>query len=285
MDLEQVKKYQFPVIHDDYDSKDSILYALGLGYGSDPMNKQELRFVTEDEQLVVPSQCNVMAYPGFWMRDVPQLGIDWVRVLHGEQMIEILRPLPVNAKVEASPRIIAVDDKGKDKGAAIYVERAIRLADSGEIVAIVRSTVFARGDGGQGGFGEPPSPPAKLADGEPDRVFEIATSTRAALIYRLSGDLNPVHSDPDIARQAGFERPILHGLCTMGIACRAVIECFCNFQPERLNRLFVRFSQPVYPGETLRFEFFGGPREVRFRARVAERDAVVLDRCTAGIAA
>ena len=283
MNLEEVRRYQFSTIESEYTFKDSILYALGLGYGSDPLDTEELHFVTEDDQRLVPSQCNVMSYPGFWLRDESRLGFDWLRVVHGEQLIKILRPLPVAARVHATPHILAIEDKGEDKGAVVYLQREIRLAETGEALAVVRSTVFARGDGGQGGFGEPPPAPTRIAVTEPDVVLQLPTSTRSALIYRLSGDFNPIHSNPDVARQAGFEKPILHGMCTMGLACRAILQRFCNQRPERLKSLFVRFSQPVIPGETIRFEFFKEAGLLRFRAFAVERNVVVLDRCTAQV--
>lgn len=283
MNPERTRNYRFPLIEHRYDFRDSILYALGLGYGADPMDKGGLRYVTEEEQLVVPTQCNILSYPGFWMRDVPELGFDWVKVVHGEQMIRVFRPLPPAASVQARPRITAIDDKGEGKGATVYVEREITLSETGELLAMVRSTVFARGDGGFGGFGKAPEVPPKIVLNEPDVVCEIPTSPRSALIYRLSGDYNPIHSNPDVARDAGFDRPILHGMCTMGIACRVLLAEFCDLRPERLQSIFVRFSQPVVPGETIRLEFFKEPDEIRFRAWSIERNVLVLDRCSAEI--
>lgn len=283
MNLAEIRKYQFPLIQEEYTFKDSILYALGLGYGGDPLNRDELHYVTEDDQRVVPTQCNVMSYPGFWVRDLPQLGFDWLKVVHGEQMIRILRPLPAAATVQARTRISAIEDKGSDKGAAVYVERDISLVETGEVLAHVHSTVFARGDGGQGGFGEHAMSPTRIASSTPDAVCELPTSARSALIYRLSGDFNPIHSNPDVAREAGFDRPILHGMCTMGVACRAILQTYCDNRPERMKSMFVRFSQPVFPGERIRIEFFREPDVLRFRALAVERDVVVLDRCSAEI--
>ncbi len=285
MHLAKVIEYRFPLFEFDYSFADSILYALGLGYGADPLDENELRFVTEDDQRVIPTQSNIMAYPGFWMRDRPELEFDWLKVVHGEQHIRLLKPLPVAARVQARPRITAIDDKGEGKGAAVHIEREIALADSGEVIAVVASTIFARGDGGQGGFGTAPPAPQKITATEPDAVCDIPTSTRAALIYRLSGDFNPIHSNPATAREAGFDKPILHGMCTMGIACRALLALYCDHRPERLQSMFVRFSQPVIPGETIRVEFFNEPGTIRFRARSVERNVVVLDRCSAVIAA
>jgi acyl dehydratase len=285
MNLEQVRSYAFPVIEQDYSFKDSILYALGLGYGSDPLDQDELAFVTETGQRVVPTQCNVLGYPGFWLRDVPGLGFDWVKVLHGEQSIRIHRPLPASARIQAQHRITAIDDKGQDKGAVVYFEKTIRLAGSAEVLATARWTIFARGDGGQGGFGEVPQAPAPITGTAADASCVIGTSPRAALIYRLSGDLNPIHAVPELARAAGFPRPILHGMCTMGVACRAILRTYCDNRPERLRAMFVRFSQPVFPGETIRVEFFRESTQLRFRAFAVERAVLVLDRCSAELAA
>ena len=283
MHLDVIGRYRFPTIEDEYSYKDSILYALGLGYGNDPLNRSELAYVTEEDQLVVPTQCNVMAYPGFWPRNIPELGFDWVKILHGEHKINVLRPLPPAAKVKATHRISAIEDKGSDRGAVVYFERELSLLDTGEPLATVRSTIFARGDGGQGGFGKCPSAPSPIVATELDAVCEIQTSRRSALIYRLSGDLNPIHSNPDVARQAGFDRPILHGMCTMGIACRAILKTYCNNQPHRLKGMFVRFSQVVFPGETIKVEFFKEQDALRFRAIAIERNVVVLDRCSAEV--
>jgi acyl dehydratase len=135
-----------------------------------------------------------------------------------------------------------------------------------------------RGDGGCGSHGVAPAQAAPLPNAEPDMTREIATSPGQALIYRLSGDLNPLHADPAAARKVGFEKPILHGLCTMGIATRALLDTFAPGEPERLKSVFVRFSKPVFPGETIVTEMFTTGGEIRFRCKVKERDAIVLDR-------
>lgn len=257
-----------------------MLYALGLGYGADPLDPNELAFVYERDQQAVPSQCVVLGHPGFWHRE-PETGIDWVRLLHGEQFFEIESPLPATGDVVVAHRVAAVDDKGAGKGALLYVESRVSEAGTGKLYATLRSSQFLRGDGGCGSFGIAPAPAMPLPEGEPDRRVTLATLPQAALIYRLSGDLNPLHADPEIANAAGFDRPILQGLCTMGIACRAILSAYCDNRPERLKSLFVRFSKPVYPGETIRFEFFERDGAVLFRAVAMERDAIVLDRCRA----
>jgi acyl dehydratase len=157
-------------------------------------------------------------------------------------------------------------------------------SETNALLASVRSVVFLRGDGGCGSFGAPPTSPGPIAGRAPDAVCEIKTLPQQALIYRLSGDYNPLHADPKPARKAGFERPILHGLCTMGIATRALLSTYLPGNPDGLKSMFVRFIKPVYPGETILAEFHRNGDEVRFRCRVKERDAVVLDRGSAVLA-
>jgi acyl dehydratase len=277
VDIEKLRTFSFPPIEQKYTFKDTILYALGLGYGADPMSRSELDFVYEENLKVVPSQCVVLAYPGFWARN-PEFGIQWVKILHGEQSFEIHRPLPPQGAVRGEFEIEAVDDKGAEKGSVLYLLKRLHDAASGDLIATVRSVAFLRGDGGCGSFGSPPPQAPALPDTDPDISHEIATLPRQALIYRLNGDYNPIHADPVSATKAGFERPILHGLCTMGVATRALIETLSPGEPERLKSMFTRFSKPVFPGETIVTEIFNTPGEIRFRCRVKERDVVVLDR-------
>ena len=141
-----------------------------------------------------------------------------------------------------------------------------------------------RGDGGKGGLCAPAATPEAIPDRAPDLTVDVPTNPQIALIYRLSGDYNPIHASPAIARKAGFERPILHGLCTMGLATRALIEGVCGGAPDRLTSLYVRFSKPVFPGETIRTEIYHEHDRIRFRCRAVERDLVVLDRGVAVVA-
>ena len=257
-----------------------MLYALGLGYGSNPSDAGQLAFVYENNLRTVPSICCVLAHPGFWAKN-PMFGIDWLKMLHGEQSFEIHSPIPPEGTVIGTYEIVAVEDKGAGKGAILHQVKKLSDKQSGRLLATVRSVVFLRGDGGCGSFGEVPAAAAALPDGTPSSACDIATLPQSALIYRLSGDYNPIHADPEAATKAGFERPILHGLCTLGVATRALLSTFANGTPEHLKSLFVRFSRPVFPGETIRTEFFTSGREIRFRSRVLERDVVVLDRCSA----
>lgn len=283
MQVQTLRDYRIAPVEQAYDWKASALYALGLGYGANPLDESELSFVYEGDQRAVPSLCVVLGHPGFWLRD-PALGIDWVKLLHGEQGFEIHRPLPPQGRVRSTHRIVALEDKGADKGAVLHVEKRLENADDTSLIATVRTTLFLRADGGQGAFGEAPAAPTALPEGPADITLDIPTLPQQALIYRLSGDYNPIHADPAIARKAGFDRPILHGLCTMGLACRAVLQAVCDNRPERLRSMFVRFSKPVFPGETIRTEFFRRGSQVRFRARALERDVIVLDRASAELA-
>ena len=280
MNLDAVRNFRFEAVTHTYSRRDSMLYALGLGYGSEPTDPAQLAFVYEDNLRAVPSMCCVLAHPGMWVTN-PDLGIDWLKILHGEQSFEIHNPLPPESTVVGTCEIVAVEDKGPGTGAILHQIKKLNDKASGQLLATVRSVLFMRGDGGCGGFGEVPEAAQPLPEQAPSSTREIATLPQSALIYRLSGDYNPIHADPKAATKAGFEAPILHGLCTFGVATRALLSTFANDAPERLKSLSARFSRPVFPGETIKTEFFGTGNEVRFRSRVVERDLIVLDRGSA----
>ncbi|QQV77668.1 MaoC family dehydratase N-terminal domain-containing protein [Sphingomonas aliaeris] len=281
MDVEALRTMHIDAIEQEYGKRETILYALGLGYGSDPLDASELPFVYEGGLRSVPSYVNLLCHPGFWAQR-PEFGIDWVKILHAEQDFTIHQPLPPTSRMRGEYRVAALEDKGAGRGALLHQEKALYDSASGAHVATVRSTLFLRGNGGEGGFGTPPAAAGLLPDRAPDRSVSIPTLPRQALIYRLSGDWNPLHADPAIAAKAGFAAPILHGLCTNGIACRAVLASYCDNDPARLTGMFTRFSKPVMPGETIRIDFFEEAAGlVMFRAVVEERDEIVLDRCSA----
>jgi acyl dehydratase len=273
----------FPPLKQRYDAKDTILYALGVGAGTDLLAAGELPFVYEKVLRIIPSQASVLAYPGAWLSE-PTLAIDWVKVLHGEQGMVFERPLKPAAVVRGEYEVLGVDDKGPGKGAVIFFEKRILDAEDDGLICRVRSTYFLRGDGGCGSWGEIPPGPSALPERPPDVVIELPTMAHQALIYRLSGDYNPVHIDPEVAVKAGFDKPILHGLCTFGVACFGMVQQLCGGDPDRLKEIFVRFSRPVFPGETIRLELFKEDDSWRFRALAKERDQVVLDRCLARFA-
>jgi acyl dehydratase len=284
VNLEGVRNYRFAPALQSYTRRDTILYALGLGYGAEPLDSDQLRHVLEDRLLTVPSISCVLAHPGHWVA-APELALNWMKALHGEQSFEIHQPIPPEGTVRAEYEIAAVEDKGADKGAILHLLKTLNDDQTGARLATVRQVLFLRADGGCGSFGDVGPAPAPLPETAPASSHEVATLPQAALIYRLSGDYNPIHADPDAAKKAGFDRPILHGLCTLGVATRSILTTFAKGAPEKLKSLSVRFSRPVYPGETIRTEFFPSGDEIRFRSRVVERDLVVLDRGTARIAA
>ena len=277
IDYQKLKNWPFRPIEHAYAEKDSILYALGLGFGADPTDRKQLDFVYEDGLKALPTMAVVLAYPGFWLKD-PATGVDWKKVLHGEQGLKVHEPLAAAGTVVGTTGIDELIDKGPGKGALLYSTREIRDKASGKLLAEVTSCGFLRGDGGFGGpTGSPPTPKA-IPERAPDAATEIATLPQAALIYRLSGDFNPLHADPEVARAAGFAKPILHGLCTYGVAGHALLKLVCGYDPARLKRMDVRFSAPVYPGETIRTEVWGeGDGRFAFRCVALERNAVVLN--------
>jgi acyl dehydratase len=282
IDPDKLMRWPLPPVTQTYTERDSIVYALGLGVGrSNPVDPALLKFVYEGAQgglAALPSMAVVLATGPFWMQD-PATGIDWQRILHGEQTLRLHKPLPAAATVVGEHRIEAIIDKGADKGALMLLSRRLFDQASGDLLATVGSTVFMRGDGGFGGSSDgAPKPHPVPTDRAPDVTLDITTRPEQALLYRLSGDLNPLHVDPAVALAAGFDRPILHGLCSYGIAGRAVLELLCGNEPARLKRLDLRFASPVFPGETVRTEVWHqAPGQAAFRARVVERDQIILN--------
>ena len=272
IDYDKLKNWPFKPVEHSYTTNDTILYALGLGVGSDALNAADLRFTFEEQPgfAALPFMTAVLGTPGFWVRD-PESGIDWTKVLHGEQGIELHAPIPVEGTLIAQNRVAEIIDKGADKGALLYIEREITDKASGKRIATTTSTTFARGDGGFGGPTGPLKPVHQLPDRAPDLSVDTPILPQAALIYRLSGDPNPLHASPEIAAKAGFKAPILHGLCTFGVAGCAVLKSCCDNDPTRLKSFDLRFSSPVYPGETVTTEIWQDADTVSFRARVEER--------------
>lgn len=285
LDYQTVMNWSFEDIRQTYTPRDAILYALGLGYGHDPLDGGDLRYLLEDRLVVVPSYSVVLGGPGSWMAD-PRTGIDWIRSLHGEQGLRIYKPLPPGAEVIGRNRVTGVIDKGPGKGALLMLERDIIDAATGDLLATRTSTSFLRGDGGCGAPAVAQPEPHRLPDRAPDLTHTMATRPEAALIYRLSGDWNPIHADPAKAAKAGFDRPILHGLCTFGMITRALVATACGAEPARLRELGGRFSAPVYPGETVAVDLWDqGGGAFGFQARVPERDVVIFKNGLARVSA
>lgn len=267
---------EVPEVEHRYTKRDTMLYALGLGLGADPLDEAQLAFVYEEDLKMLPTMPVVLGYPGNWARAM-NTGINYLKVVHGEQSLTIHKLPPPEGTLLGRTRVTGLVDKGKDKGALIYTERKVVDKASGELLCTLLSTTFARGDGGYGGPSSAVREPRELPAGEPDLACELPTLPQAALIYRLSGDYNPLHASPKTARAAGFPRPILHGLGTFGVAGHALLKTLCGYDPQRLKRMEARFSSPVYPGEVIRTEMWRKGKEAFFRARVVGRDAIVLN--------
>lgn len=285
LDPDKLLALKIPDTAQSYTFKDALLYAVSLGYGSDSLDAAELPFVyegAEGGQRVAPSMGVILAHPGYWPRTL-DTGLDWVRIVHAEQGLEIHRPLPPQADVIGLSRVVGIVDKGRDKGALITYERRILERVSGEPLCTITQVMMARGDGGFGGPGVTAVPPPALPERTPDRVCDLATTPQMALVYRLNADWNPLHADPTVARKAGFERPILHGLATWGVALRAVLRGALDGDTARVASVFGRFSAPVYPGETLRTDLWLEAQAVLFRVRVVERDLVVINNGRVGL--
>ena len=264
-----------------YTKEDTILYALALGFGADPVDEKQLRYVYEDDLEALPTLAMIIAYPGFWMKN-PEYGFEWQKVLHAEETVEIHAPMPVEGTLAGETVVEEVVDRGAEKGCFVYLRKELRDTQ-GKTIATVVSNTLARGDGGFGGASKPrermPGPP----DRAPDHVCDLPTLPQSALIYRLCGDMNPLHADPKIASNAGFQRPILHGRCTMGVAMHALVRSCCDYEASRLKSMQVRFSAPFLPGETLRTEIWRNGDTVNFRSSAVERDVVVLNNGSARI--
>ena len=276
IEYEKLLNFPIPEVRQTLRWQDTALYALSLGCGQDPLDAGDLRFVTEGPSMrALPTMAVVLGYPGFWLRD-PRTGVDAVRLVHGEQSVQLHAALPAEGEVIGRSRVTGIVDRGEGKGALLYSERVIEDAVTGAKLATLEQTTFLRGDGGFGGPSGPVRKPAPEPEGAPDLVIDLPTRPECALLYRLNGDHNPLHSDPAVAARAGFPRPILHGLATFGVVGRALLRGTCGGDPARFGRMECRFSAPVFPGETVRTEMWLQDGEAAFRARVLERDAVVV---------
>jgi acyl dehydratase len=259
-----------------YTDREVMLYAYGIGLGTDPMDEKELAFVNEAAFTprplkVVPTFASVAA----WGAGPGEMNLNRVLVVDGERDITIHRPLPTAAHILADSSVLEVYDKGKDKGVVISHQTVLK-DEKGEKLATLVASRFARGDGGFGGPNLTQPEPHKMPSRAPDRTVDITTRPDQALVYRLCGDRNPLHSDPEFAKRAGFPRPILHGMCTYGLTCRAVLQTYADYDPAAFRRHAVRFSSPVYPGEAVTVDLWKDGDVVSFEARVASRGVTVI---------
>ena len=264
-----------------FSRRDTMLYALGVGLGADPTDSRQLRFVYEKDLQALPTMASVLCWPRFSFSD-PRTGIDYLRLVHGEQHTRLFKPLPVEGELVARHSIETIHDRGAGKGAIMVVLREL-FDTNGERVAEGRQLVFMRGDGGfseaSGSTSDPkPATLPQIPAREPDFEVELNSLPQAALIYRLNGDYNPLHVDPQVAQRAGFDRPILHGLCSYGMAAHAVLRACCDYDASRITSVAMRFTAPVFPGECLRFSLWrDGDTRLQLRAHVDARQVIVLD--------
>ena len=270
-----VASWKFAPVVQTIEPSDCFLYALSVGVGRDPLNRDELPFVYGPKIKVLPTMAAVVCTPGFWAED-PRLGIDITRIFHGEQSVTLHKPIPPGEELTGHSRISDLIDKGPGGGAIIEVECVVRDSKD-QPVWTVNRTAFLKGEGGFGGTNRSIAAPAEIPGREPDQLVDILTTGDQALLNRLNGDFNPLHADPDVAERAGFPQPILHGLCTYGITGYALLKAVCDYDVEKFGRLSVRFSAPTLPGDTLRIEIWrNGEVGAFFRCRAVERDVTVI---------
>lgn len=272
LSYEQLLQYDLPAVVHRYTERDTMLYALSLGLGQDPLDEHDLAFVdSRHGPRVLPAMAVILGYPGAWQA-APEVGADMLRLLHGEQGLEVYAEIPPAAEVVGKTRVVDAVDKG-EKGLLLYTEKLLTDAATGARLARTFSTHVLRGDGGMPGAPTQSRPAHAVPASQPDHTEQVQTRPEQALLYRLNGDHNPLHSHPATAKAAGFKQPILHGLCTFGMVAHAVARQRQQ-AGQRLQSVNMRFSGPVYPGETLEVQTW---TDGSFRARVIERDSVVID--------
>lgn len=250
IDLDKALGAELEPIEFSWTSSDIQLYHLGLGAGADPMDERELRYLIDDTPQVLPTFGNVAA--SFHMTEPPKvqfpgIDIELSKVLHASEAVSVPGPIPTSGTAKSVQRFTEIWDKGK---AAVIVSESTVTDESGKVLWTTKRSIFARGEGGFGGE-RGPSTSVEMPDRAPDVEISLPTLPQQALLYRLCGDRNPLHSDPAFAKAAGFDRPILHGLCTYGIGCKAIVDNLLDGDVSQVASYGARFAGVVIPGETL----------------------------------
>lgn len=257
-----------------YGPDNTILYALSTGFGSDPTDPHELRFVHEDQLQASPTMATVIGWDRSW---IPRTGIHWPLVMHGDQTLRIHHQIPPAATVTTEAHVSELLDKGPGKGALLRIETRAYCAESKTHLWTTSTGFFARK---HGGFSNQVAP-ASVAHPVPERPADyqetVHTLPHQALLYRLNGDKNPLHARPEAAKIAGFSTPVLHGLCVYGFACRSILRNICFFDPHRLIEIDARFTAPAFPGDTLHIALWKDDTTVSFRVYCPERNTIIID--------
>jgi acyl dehydratase len=277
IDVEKVMSAEIPPAEGGWSAKDVMLYHLGVGAGVDKAtDSKELEYTFERNLKVLPSFGVIPSFDTMLqLMTVPGMNVDGTQILHGEQEIVIHKPIPFSAETESRGRIAGIYDKGK---AAVIVTEIDTFEKGGDKLFTNRASTFVRGEGGFGGDSGPKTankPPAR----EPDQVVESKTVPHQALLYRLSGDMNPLHVEPEFAAMGGFDKPILHGLCSYGIVCKAVVDTLFDGDVTKVAGYGVRFSGVVFPGETLLVKMWKEDGQVLITAETKERGTPVIGNC------
>lgn len=281
LNYKKLMEFQIPDTHATLHPKDAMLYALGVGFGSDPLESGQLQYVQENSLKVLPTMATVIAHVPGWLK---MADVNSGPSIHAGCRVEIYKPIKLHSTYRSKSKIFEVVDKGVGKPALITSLREVFEQGDSDPTFTVMSTSLFRGKGGFGGQSrselEDPIMPARDAD----VICDLQTLPQQALIYRLSGDYNPLHSDPETARRQGFPKPIFHGLGTFGFACHALLKTLCNYEASRLTKIGARFVRPVFPGESLRINIWNDEGDVRFNVVVPSRaNEIVLESGTAAV--
>jgi acyl dehydratase len=277
IDVDSVLGAELEARRSSWGPTDVILYHLGVGAGLPPTDPAELAYVYEGQLHVLPSFGVIPAFPMLWdMLRLPGMDVDLSKILHGEQELELQATLPVNGDVRTTARVCEISDKGK--AALVVLETVTRDATTDQRLVTNRFSAFIRGEGGfDGSTGtRSTSPPLNPPARQPDLEVERSTLPQQALLYRLSGDMNPIHADPQLARNGGFDQPILHGLCSYGIVCKAVVDEALDGDVGGVGRYRARFAGVLFPGETIVVRIWREAGMVFVDALCKERGTPVL---------
>ena len=275
IDIKALQSLVYPRVEQTVSPNDAIFYALSIGLGTSPLDPHHLQYVYERGQVAFPTLASVICKLRS-LSDFPQLGIAKSTVVHGEFGLRLHAGVPIGVPLAAWGKVTDVVGGKPGSHLKVYSDRFIVEAETDRLIATIRSMTLVRGAGG-----EAPSayagPVRVLPTRQPDDVVTLPTATNQALMFRLNGDANPLHADPAFATKAGFEKPILHGLCSLGIAARAIIESDKSEESGQLTSVSARFSGPLFPGESLAVQIWRDGNDLQFRALAQERGTTVLD--------